>query len=36
VDVAEIGALTLKGFARPMPTVNVVAMRAVEPAATPA
>ena len=27
VDVEEVGALSLKGFARPIPTVNVVALR---------
>ena len=28
VDVQEVGDLTLKGFARPIPTVNVLAIRA--------
>jgi adenylate cyclase len=27
VEVEEVGALTLKGFARPLPTVNVLALR---------
>jgi len=34
VEVESVGALQLKGFARPVETVNVVALR--EPAATPA
>jgi adenylate cyclase len=34
VEVADVGDLTLKGFARPMPTVNVVALRTA--ARTPA
>jgi adenylate cyclase len=32
IDVEEVGQLSLKGFARPIPTVNVLAIR--EPAAT--
>ena len=33
VDAESVGDLTLKGFARPIPTVNVLAMRTVEVAA---
>ena len=33
VAVEEVGALQLKGFARPMPTVNVTALTAAEPVA---
>jgi class 3 adenylate cyclase len=36
VQVEEVGALTLKGFARPIPTVNVVAVRAGIPTAASA
>ncbi len=32
VDVEEVGDLTLKGFARPLPTVNVLALRTASPA----
>jgi class 3 adenylate cyclase len=34
VEVEEVGDLTLKGFARPMPTVNVMAVREVAAAAS--
>ena len=34
VEVADVGDLTLKGFARPMPTVNVVGLRASAAAIT--
>ncbi len=36
VDVQEVGDLTLKGFARPLPTVNVIALRTAAPAAATA
>jgi class 3 adenylate cyclase len=31
VEIEEVGALTLKGFARPIPTVNVVGLRSPAP-----
>jgi len=34
VDVEEVGDLTLKGFARPIPTVNVLTMRSAAGVAT--